>query len=129
MLEYMNTSGNHYGEVKLRYDNLRVASRDCKNALASSEAGNYSLLKGWRKNCKRLNKYVRCKPIQHFATFSVNEAAADCENPKRRLKYLLSSCKSQDQPSLRHHERCANRSTQPKTRHCENLLTVKEAQY
>jgi len=128
MLEYLNTSGKHYGEAKLRYDNLRVASRDCKNALASSETGNYPLLKGWRKNRQRLNKHVGRKPIQHITAFSVNEATADCENPKRRLKHLLSSCKPQNQPSLRHHERSAHRSTKPKTRHCKNLFTLKEAQ-
>ena len=126
MLEYMNTSGNLYGETRLRYDNLRVTSRDCKNAFASSKIGNYSLLKGWRKNCQRLNKNVRCKPIQYFTAFSLNEATADCENPKRRLKHLLSSCKPQNQPSLRHHERSAHRSTQPKTRHSKNLLTIME---
>ena len=128
MLEYMNTSGNHYGETKLRYDNLRVASRDCKNTLTSSKIGNYSLLKGWRKNCQRLDKHVRCKPIQHFPTFSVNEATSDIENAKRRLKHLLSSCKPQNQPSLRYYEGSAHRPTQPKTRHCKNLLNLKEVQ-
>src|ERR1700690_2135028 len=126
MLEYMNISGNRYGEAELRYDNLRVASRDCKNALPSIKAGNHSLLKGWRKNRQRLNNHLRCKPIQHITTFSVNETTADRENAKRRLKHLLSGCKSQDQPSLRHHERSAHRATQPKTRHCKNLLTIME---
>jgi hypothetical protein len=128
MLEYLNTSGNLYGETKLRYDNLRIAGRDCKNAVSSSEISNYSLLKRWRKNRQRLNKHFRSKPVQHFTTSSVNEATADCENAKRRLKHLLSSFKSQNQPSMRHHERSAPRSTQPKTRHRKNLLAVKEKQ-
>jgi hypothetical protein len=124
MLEYLNTSRNRYGKTEFRYDNLRFAGRDCKNIIASPEAGNYSLLEGWRKNRQRLNKHIRCEPIQYFAAFSANETTADCENPKRRLKHLLSSCKPQNQPSLRHHERSAHRSTQPKTRHCKDLLTV-----
>ena len=126
MLEYMNITGNHYGKTKLRHDNLRIASRDCKNPLTSTKTSNYSLLEGWRKNRQRLNNYLRCKPIQHITTFSVNEATSDRENAKRRLKHLLSSCKSQNQPSLRHYERSAHRTTQPKTRHCKNLFTIME---